>query len=90
MVRGAPTTLACFYVGFCTYFVASVRVPVAFAGILAPPPPPPPSGYVSAGTKAPNPQTVEAALLVCRLETELVGCTAFFNDVRCSRCSLTL
>ena len=35
MVRGAPTALTCFFVGFRTYFVKSVRVSVASAGVLA-------------------------------------------------------
>ena len=35
MVTGAPTALMCFFVGFRTDFVTSVRVSVASAGVLA-------------------------------------------------------
>ena len=35
MVRGDPTALTCFFVGFRTDFVTSVRVSVAFVGVLA-------------------------------------------------------
>ena len=35
MVRGAPTALTCFFVGFRTDFVISVRVSVPSAGVLA-------------------------------------------------------
>ena len=34
MVRGAPTAPTCFFVGFRTYFVTSVRASVASAGVL--------------------------------------------------------
>ena len=34
MVRGAPTALTCFFVGFRTDFVTSVRVSVAPAGVM--------------------------------------------------------
>ena len=37
MVRGTPTALTCFFVDFRTYFVTSVRVSVASAGVLAVP-----------------------------------------------------
>ena len=37
MVRGVPTALKCFFVGFCTDFVTSVKVSVASAGVLAAP-----------------------------------------------------
>ena len=33
-LRGAPTTLTCFFVGFCTVFVTSLRVSVTFGGVL--------------------------------------------------------
>ena len=35
MIRGAPTALTYFFVGFRTDFVTSVRVSVASAGVLA-------------------------------------------------------
>ena len=34
MVRGAPTALTCFFVGFRTDFVTYVRVSVASVGVL--------------------------------------------------------
>ena len=35
MVRGAPTALTCFFAGFRTDFVTSVRVSVVSAAVLA-------------------------------------------------------
>ena len=73
MVRGAPNALTCFFVGFRTDFVTSVRVSVASAGVLVlaggapktpngrrtPFPPPPPPSYVPGGC------CVTVGLLLC-------------------------